>query len=60
MVVRAWEALEAQAERVNECSGRWHGQLEGEVGCPSQSIVGTMLGYLGRVEVGRGEQKEDA
>ena len=61
-VVCAWEALEAQAaERVNERSGwRRRGQLEGEVGCPHQPVVGTMLGYLGRVEVGGGEQKEDA
>ena len=56
----AWTAIEAQAGRVNECSERRRGQLEGEVGCPSKPIVGTMLGYLGRVQVGRGEQKEDA
>ena len=61
-VACAWELLEAQAaERVNERSGRRRrGQLEYEVGCPCQPVVGTMLGYLGRVEVGRGEQKEDA
>ena len=58
----AWEALEAQAaERVSGCSERRRrGQLEGAVGCPHQPVVGTMLGYLVRVEVGRGEQKEDA
>ena len=56
----AWTALEAQAGRVNECSERRRGQLEGEVGCPRQPIVGAMLGYLGRVEAGGGEQKEDA
>ena len=60
VVAHAWTALKAQAERVNECSGRRCGQLECEVGCPRQPIVGTMLGYLGRVEVGGGEQKEDA
>ena len=59
VVAHAWTALKAQAERVNECSGRRCGQLECEVGCPRQPIVGTMLGYLGRVEVGGGEQKED-
>ena len=57
----AWTALEAQAGRVNECSERLRrGQLEDEVGFPRQPIVGAMLGYLGRVEVSRGEQKEDA
>ena len=60
VVVFAWEALEAQAGRVNECSGRRRGQLECEVGFSRHPIVGTMLGYLGRVEVGGGEQKEDA
>jgi hypothetical protein len=59
-VACAWEELEAQAERVNQCSGRRRGQLECEVRSPRQPVVGTMLGYLGRVEVGRGEQKEDA
>ena len=56
----AWTAIEAQAGRVNECSGRGRGQLESEVGCPHQPVVDTMLSYLGRVEVGGGEQKEDA
>ena len=61
-VVCAWEVLEAQAaESVSGCSERRRrGQLEGEVRSPCQPVVGTMLGYLGRVEVGRGEQKEDA
>jgi len=59
-VAWAWAALEAQAGRVNECSGRGRGQLESEVGCPHQPVVDTMLSYLGRVEVGGGEQKEDA
>ena len=57
----AWDVLEVQAaERVNECLGQQRGQLEGEVRSPRQPIVGSMLSYLGRVEVGRGEQKEDA
>jgi hypothetical protein len=56
----AWTALEAQAGRVNGCSERRRGQLEGHVGCPNKPIVGTMLRYLGRVKVGGGEQKEDA
>ena len=57
----AWEVLEVQAaERVNECLGQQRGQLECEVRSPRQPIVGAMLSYLGRVEVGRGEQKEDA
>ena len=60
VVAYAWEALEAQAERGNECSGRRCGQLEHEVGFSRQPVVGTMLGYLRRVEVGGGEQKEDA
>ena len=59
-VACAWKELEAQAERVNQCSGWRRGQLECEVRSPRQPIVGTMLGYLGRVEVGRGEQEEDA
>jgi len=60
-VERAWEVLEVQAaERVNECLGRQRGQLECEVRSPRQPIVGSMLSYLGRVEVSRGEQKEDA
>ena len=60
-VAFAWEVLEVQAaERVNECSGRRRGQLECEVRSPRQPVVGTMLSYLGRVEIGRGEQKEDA
>ena len=61
-VACAWEGLEALvAARVNECSsGRRRGQLEDQVGRPNQPVVGTMLRYLGRVEVSRGEQKEDA
>jgi hypothetical protein len=61
-VACAWDELEAQAAgRVNESSGRQHGgQLQGEVGGPRQPVVGTMLCYLGGVEVGRCEQKEDA
>jgi len=49
--------LEVQAERVNECSGQRR-QLECEVGCPCNPIVGTMLGYLANVDVGVFEQKE--
>ena len=60
-VACAWEVLEAQAvERVSGCSGRRRGHLKDEVCCPRKPIVGTMLGYLRRVEVGGGEQKEDA
>ena len=59
VVACAWEELEAQAERVNQCSGRRRGQLECEVRSPSKPVVGTMLCYLGGVEVGGGEQKED-
>ena len=61
-VVCAWEEIEAQARksRVSECSRQQHGRLEWEIGCPQQPLVGTMLRYLGSVEVGRGEQKEDA
>ena len=56
----AWTVLEGQARRMNECSGRWRGELECEVRSPRQPIVGTMLGYLGRVEVGGRKQKEGA
>ena len=59
-VAWAWAALEAQAGRVNECSGRGRGQLEGEVGFPRQPVVSTMLDHLDGVEISRGEQKEDA
>jgi len=57
-VAWAWAALEAQAGRVNECSGRGQGQLESEVGCPHQPVVDTMLSYLGRVEVGAVSRKK--
>ena len=56
----AWTVLEGQARRMNECSGRWRGELECEVRSPRKPIVGTMLGYLGRVEVGGRKQKEGA
>jgi hypothetical protein len=58
----AWKALEAQAaERVNGCSWRRRcTKLKDEVRSPHQPVVGTMLRYLGRVEVCGGEQKEDA
>ena len=67
-VACAWEEMEALAgaARMGECSsglqerGRERRQLEGQVGRPNQPVVGTMLRYLGRVEVGGGEQKEDA
>ena len=60
-VALAWEVPEAQtAERVGVGSGWRRAQLECEVGCPRQPIVGTMFSYLGGFEVGGGEQKEDA
>ena len=59
-VACAWEMLEAQAvEHVGGCSGRRRGQLEHEAGCLRKPIVGTMLRYLGRIEVGRCEQEEN-
>ena len=60
-VACAWEVLETQAaERASGCSGRRHGQLKDEVDCPSKPVVGTMLRYLDRVEVGRCKQEENA
>ena len=59
-VACAWAVLETQAERVKECSGRCGGQVDDEIGTPNQPVVGAMLRYLGRVQVGGGEQNEDA
>ena len=59
-VVCAWEELEARADGGNVCSVRRRGQLKAEVRSPSKSIIGTMFGYFGGVEVGGGEQKEDS
>ena len=59
VVERAWTELEASSERPSQrrsCKRK----LEDEVRRPTQPIISTMLRHLGGVEVGGGEEKEDA
>ena len=58
-VACAWEELEASSERPSQRRGGKR-KLEDEVRRPTQPIISTMLRHLGEVEVGGGEQKEDA
>ena len=57
-VACVWEELEASSERPS--SWRRGRKLKDEVRRPNQPIISTMLHHLGGVEVGGGEQKEDA
>jgi hypothetical protein len=58
-VACVWEELEASSERPSQRRGGKR-KLEDEVRRPTQPIISTMLRHLGGVEVGGGEQKEDA
>jgi len=58
-VACVWAELAASSERPSQrrCGKR---KLEDEVRRPTQPIISTMLRHLGGVEVGGGEEKEDA
>jgi hypothetical protein len=55
----AWALVEARAKGVEGRSRRC-GKVDGEARGSRQPVIRTMLGDLGRVEVGGREQKEDA